>query len=91
MSKSIYDEAILELEYLNTDMHDVMEDYIENYNHTLIKKALEQAQKQEKLLDLYREHFWLTNVTEIEWPTLAYDRALEIKKQIKEIENNERN
>ena len=91
MNKSIYEQAIKVVTYLQEqDLH--LKDttgtiYISTENITTLENLLIQAQKQEKLLGLYREYFWLNNVTEIEWPTLAYDRALEIKNKIKELEN----
>lgn len=86
MSKSIYEEAI-EIIDINTSYADKISILGVN-DRTKIEQALEQAQKQRKLLELYREYFWLSNVTGIEWPTLAYNRALEIKNKIKELEND---
>lgn len=57
------------------------ESYLKN-----VEQALEQAQKQEKLLELYRKYFWLSNVTEIAWSPLVFNKVLKIKNEIKELE-----
>jgi len=79
MSKSIYEEA---LELLNNgcDGPDALDIY---------KIALEKAQKQEELLELYRKYF---NVTEHWYETnnsgnIRKETAIEIEKLESELEN----
>lgn len=85
MSKSIYEEALQELKDATTDLKDL--EIIHSYDVSKIKTALEQAQKQEKLLDMYREYFRLNRVPKGEWTTLLFNRLLEVQKIIKELEN----
>ena len=94
MSKSIYEEALLELECLDIDMHNVMEDYVENYDYDLIHKALEQAQRQEKLLELYKkQNAMYKKLMTMELSRLALDHKYyeielyKIELQIKELES----
>ena len=51
------------------------------------KSIHEKAQKQEKLLELYREYFRIKSLPTEEVDIITFDRLLEIKKQIEEIEN----
>lgn len=84
MSKSIYDEALEELE----KVLDIYE--FQGYDIDEIEKIIEiieQAQKKEKLLDMYREYFRLNSVPKGEWTTLLFNRLLEVQKIIKELEN----
>lgn len=84
MSKSIYDEALEELE----KVLDIYE--FQGYDIDEIEKIIEiieQAQKQYKLLDMYREYFRLNSVPKGEWNTLIFNRLLEVQKIIKELEN----
>ena len=82
MSKSIYEEA---LELLNNgcDGPDAFDDY---------KIALEQAQKQEKLLELYRELMTAKDeLLSIGWFGDEYyetvKKEIGLEKQIKELED----
>lgn len=100
MSKSIYDDvlSIIDNIYKRDKVEDldyyvirrlpfsweVNMDELEKMKH-----ALEQAQKQEKLLELYREYFKIKSLPTNEVDIITFDRLLEIKEQIKEIENNE--
>lgn len=96
-SKSIYGDALAIID--NIYESDTVEDFAyydvrglplswEVYRDELekIKHALEQAQKQEKLLELYREYFKIKSLPTNEVDIITFDRLLEIKEQIKEIE-----
>ena len=88
MSKSIYEVASRKID----DMFDSWDRGVHQDSIEIIEEALEQAQKQEKLLELYRE---LTTVKD-ELISIAWfeSRRLELEeietdleKQIKELEN----
>ena len=78
MSKSIYEEALQELKDATTDLEDL--EIIHSYDVNKIETALKQAQKQDKLLGLYRRLYK-------DFDDLTLDEQLEIEKQIKELEN----
>ena len=88
MSKSIYDEV------LEIMVNSVLPRESSKTNKLKVIKALEQAQKQEKLLELYRE---LMTVKDESISLLFignYNNDMEkietkLEKQIKELENNE--
>lgn len=100
MSKSIYDDVLSTID--NIYKSDTIEGFAYYTVKRLspawevnmdelekMKHALEQAQKQEKLLELYREYFKIKSLPTNEVDIITFDRLLEIKEQIKEIENNE--
>lgn len=74
MSRSIYEEAleIIDLGFDTWDRAKRLE---------FVKHALEQAQKQEQLLELYKKIY--NGITDYH----DYDELSELQKQIKEIEN----
>lgn len=87
MSKSIY-EVALEI-MINSFLP---RDFRNNTNNLKVMKALEQAQKQEKLLELYRELSKLKDdVIRLVFFDTDYEhlrvKTVEIERQIKEIEN----
>ena len=71
MSKSIYDEV------LEIMVNSVLPRESSKTNKLKVIKALEQAQKQEKLLELYKRLYK-------DFDDLTLDEQLEIEKQIKE-------
>ena len=99
MNKSIYDEALQELKDATTDLKDL--EIIHSYDISKIETALKKAQKQEKLLEMYRqlsqdlgliiEHDttdeW-TGPVDYEYLEINEDipKALNTYKQIKELE-----
>lgn len=82
--KSIYDEALEELEKV-LDIYEFQGYDIDEIEKLI--KIIEQAQKKEKLLDMYREYFRLNSVPKGEWTTLLFNRLLEVQRIIKELEN----
>ena len=82
MSKSIYKEALEIIIIHGTALTESSK-----ANKLKIIKALETAQKQEKLLELYREYFKIKSLPTNEVDIITFDRLLEIKEQIKELEN----
>lgn len=50
-----YIKIRLELKAVDTDLHDMAEDYIPNYNIELIKNVLKRAKKEHELLKLYQK------------------------------------
>lgn len=80
MSKSIYEDAFNHLDELVDALAHTEGSFL--YRHYLdnIRLKLKQAQKQEKLLKLYRT---LVN----EWDDLTYKEVLRIDNEIKELEN----
>lgn len=85
--KTIYDEALQELKYATTDLKDL--EIIHSYDVSKIEKALKQAQKQEKLLKLYRYLNENTNDYDLHFELVDEidNKIEELEKQIKEIEN----
>lgn len=84
MSKSIYDEALKRMS-VEFDAWDRAERF-ELFG--LLEQALEQAQKQEKLLDLYKEALEeLSWVSQTARGNYVNNIEPELTKQIKEIEN----
>lgn len=100
MSKSIYEEALKELTWL---VHD---EFYETPKHSMlnasqrinmfkkVRDTLEQAQKQEKLLELYRKLITLKDeAISIVWFDADYfgtemeEEAKDLEKKIKELEN----
>ena len=94
MSKSIYEEA---LENLHIHEHQLEETKIFERKFDLLKKvkqALQQAQKKEKLLELYKkltiiyEKFYTMELSELSLNSNYYEiEIIKLKHQIKEIEN----
>lgn len=89
MSKSIYDEALKELKIVENDL-----EIINGYDVSKIKTALEQAQKQEKLLDLYKKQNAIyEKLMTMELSQLALDsnyyqlELIKIRSSIKELES----
>lgn len=89
--KSIYDEALKELQAIISEYG---MDYYETEHFPKTTKALEQAQKQEKLLGLYKELTLILNDLIIkDLSDLALSggyykqKILKIKNEIKELEN----
>lgn len=93
MSKSIYEQALkiinrntfeLGLEFGKglQGLHGLSPD-----ERTKIEQALKQAQKQEKLLELYKEFFRLSNIPRTAISIYVFNSLLEIKNKIKELEN----
>ena len=72
MSKSIYEEALKE----SKDFGSMIGLKLDKVNN-----ALEQAQKQEKLLELYKKIY--NGITDYHY----YDELSELQKEIKELEN----
>ncbi len=90
MSKSIYKEAIEYTRILNG-----LPTETRNHLLTIIEQTLEQAQKQEKLLELYKEAFDLLENSDEFYGAepknnVAWDELKDLKQQIKEIENDEK-
>jgi len=90
--KSIYDEA---LDIVTESLEEYDNSVIFNHNGlNLLKKALEQAQKQEKLLKLYKELISLKNdmfsYCEVVDDIYYYmaETETDLEEQIKEIEND---
>ena len=87
MNKSIYEEAIKHLNILNNFVimwcDEIDLDYHDTYknNYQKVKKAIEQAQKKEKLLELYIKIY--NGITDYH----DYDELSELQKEIKELEN----
>ena len=90
MSKSIYEEALeayhhIKAIVLNKKSHLTWME--ENHHLANITRALQQAQKQEKLLALYKEITKIMKELKIlEDAIVGYERYLSLKKQLKEIE-----
>lgn len=85
MNKSIYDEALEIIDKNTFELGKGLDVLKPTYRDTVVK-ALEQAQKQEKLLDLYREYFRISRVPKIAQNRLTFNRLLEVQKEIKELE-----
>jgi len=86
MSKSFYKEALLDIvtEALEQPDKSVI---IKHTGLNELKKALQQAQKQEKLLELYREKDKYTTLF-IPLPKVELCKYRSIVEQIKELEND---
>lgn len=86
MSKSIYDEVLDVLVDSFTDPQDEDNDcFMFNFRQmNKISKAIRKAQKQEKLLELYKEHFDLIHTPISEYD---YSRVISLALKIKELEN----
>ena len=89
MSKSIYEEALDILVNSFLDPQDEDNDcYMFNKSQmNKISKAIRAAQKQEKLLELYKEKDKYTKVF-TPLPKVELDKYRNIVKQIKELEND---
>lgn len=86
MSKSIYEEA---LEIIDKNIFELLEGFAVLYE---IRKRIKQAQKQEKLLELYKEYFeyseMLKDGRKFVGRMLVEHERDKIIKEIKEIEND---
>ncbi len=80
MSKSIYDEV---LKIIDKNIFELPDGFAVLYE---IRKRIKQAQKQEKLLKLYREKDKYTRAIS-PLPNVELNRYRNIVKQIKELEN----
>ena len=91
MSKSIYEEAIKVVTYLQEqDLH--LKDttgtiYISTENITTLENLLIHSHKQEKLLELYRKFYRI--LTKDSLTVVDMKKAMQLEQQINELENNE--
>lgn len=85
MIKSIHDVAVETLnKYRNQNYNSDNKGKVELAN--AINVILPNYVKQGKLLDLYKEYFRLNNLPLKAWDTFVFNRLLEIKNEIKELE-----
>lgn len=87
-SKSIYDEALEIIDNNTFELGKGLDVLKPTYRDTVVK-ALKQAQKQEKLLELYRYLNENTNDYDLNYTVVDEidNKISEIEKQIKELEN----
>lgn len=85
MSKSIYDEALLDLR-MNDSMRVAGQHVLTREQYSNVFKVLEQAQKQEKLLKLYKE---LSNYVDETTYAHKLPEITTLKIKIKVLENDE--
>jgi len=95
MSKSIYEET---LEIIDRNIFELPEGFAVLYEiRKKIEQAIKQAQKQEKLLELYKrlnnlyEKLYSMELSELSLNSNYYKiEIIKLKQQIKELENNEK-
>lgn len=79
MSKSIYDEALEELKDHNEGF---------SFDYNKVVGALQKAQKQEKLLELYKRLYTM-ELSQLSLNSNYYEMVIiKLKQQIKELEND---
>lgn len=93
MNKNIFDETLQKLRYATVDLEDL--EIIHSYDVSKIEKVVIKAQKQEKLLGLYKKlnEVYKELITLARYNSWSWDLDLEIidlNKQIKELENEKR-
>ena len=95
MSKSIYEEVLDLIENIDRNLPYTW--LMGRDNLMKIKQTVEQAQKQEKLLELYKklnnlyEKLYTMELSELSLNSKYYEiEIIKLKQQIKELENNEK-
>ena len=95
MSKSIYEEALDLIENIDRNLPYTW--LMGRDNLMKIKHTVEQAQKQERLLELYKklnniyEKLYTMELSELSLNSKYYEiEIIKLKQQIKELENNEK-